>query len=264
MAMAPSEEDEWEYEYDEEETEDFYIPIDLSNVPELQAPTTEPKQRLGHPWLLKTKLRAFYANRKGAANLQARTSINNPENPENHDSMGEMQLIGLHTPNPLIMYNGQLLSCHWASAIGTDFLFTKPDSVVGDEERPLRNLPDVDLIGTSSARLVARVGQLRPKDEALERMSSTRQDEQTSELRVSDSSAPDEIADEQHDAAMAGGTGEASAPAPSTFLERLNAAKSKRGDKSRLMVSTSTGQPHLVAQSVVANPNSDDTVMEDA
>ncbi|PVI00122.1 hypothetical protein DM02DRAFT_410763 [Periconia macrospinosa] len=261
--MAPSEEDEWEYEYDEEQTEDFYIPIDLANVPELQAPVTEPTQKFGHPWLLKTKLRAFYANRKEAESLQAQSSTYDPRNPE---SMGEIQLIGLHTPNPLIMYNGQLLSCHWASAIGTDFLFTNSDSETIGDGKPLRSLPDVDLIATSSARLVARVGQLRPKDEVVEKMDKERQEEQHEEFSVPNPNASDESMDARADTDASQDRRAAGDPAPSNFLARLNAAKAKRGDNSRLMVSNSGNGPRLVADRVVLRRSryeseSDDTVM---
>ncbi|RZK25465.1 MAG: hypothetical protein EOO43_05445, partial [Flavobacterium sp.] len=56
-------------------------------------------------------------------------------------TMGELQITGLHTSNPLIMYNGQLLSCHWTSTIGTDMFFTKPQANGADSHQPLRSLP---------------------------------------------------------------------------------------------------------------------------
>ena len=139
------------------------------------------------------------------------------------------------------MYNGQLLSCHWSSALGTDFLFQKSDPDATGEGKPLRSLPDVDLIATGSARLVARVGQLRPKDEAVERMDIGDEAEELTKDSVSNLDASNGIQGDQTGSETIG-------PAPSSFLAKLNAAKSKRGDESRLMISSDGSR--LVAEKV--------------
>ncbi|KAF1963372.1 hypothetical protein CC80DRAFT_397011 [Byssothecium circinans] len=246
--MAHSEEDEWEYEYDDTETEDFYIPVDVANVPQLQTPVNTPSQRLGHPWLLKTKLRAFYVNRKETETVQI-PSTTEGQGPA---TMGEIQAIGLHTSNPLIMYNGQLLSCQWVSALGTDLLFAKPKAETegGGAEKPLRALPEVDLIALSSARLVARVGRLRPKDELFEgtngeppTLAGAAGGQKDRQERGQQATQEDEEEGRQ-------GT----RPTPSTFLAKLNAAKAKRGETSRLVLSKRGDETRLVSEETEPQP----------
>ena len=96
--MIEQAEDEWEYEYDEVETEDFYIPIDLSNVPKNHK-HIDTERRIGHPTLLKSRLRALNAQRgiqKGAPTIHS-------VNEQGPATFGESQFFGLHTPNPLVM-----------------------------------------------------------------------------------------------------------------------------------------------------------------
>jgi hypothetical protein len=222
--MAITEEDEWEYEYDENETEDFYIPIDLSHVPTSQKMSSA-IPRTGHPVLLRTKLRAHHERREAEA-IIASLSIS-----EDANSLGNLQLIGLHTQNPLVMYDGQLLSCQWARNIGTDMFFAKPEPE-SDGNNALRSLPDVDLIATGSSKLIANVAQLRPKDELFEGTVDGGQAGQPS--GTSGHTHPE--------------NGEETRPPPSNFLARLNAAKAKRGEKSRLVISKDADGNRLAAE----------------
>ncbi|KAF2640230.1 hypothetical protein P280DRAFT_30484 [Massarina eburnea CBS 473.64] len=253
--MAPSEEDEWEFEYDDTETEDFYIPVDVANVPELQAPVNEPSRRLGHPWLLKTKLRAFYANRQEVENVQIPSTT--PDGQESA-TMGEIQAIGLHTSNPLIMHNGQLLSCSWVSSLGTDLIFAKPNTDVEDADaaKPLRKLPEVDLIALGSVRLVARLGRLRPKDELFEQVEGELPEGESMHTFVPvQEAAPETIDQESRREAQS---------APSGFLAKLNAAKANRGDTTRLALHKTTNGSRLIAEEVEVQPPDDAEQAEDA
>ena len=73
-----------------------------------------------------------------------------------------IQILDLHTENPIIQYKAHTFSCSWAENIGTEFLFT-----FHDPERPLpalRSLPDdVELLAASSARLISKSVKLVPK-----------------------------------------------------------------------------------------------------
>ncbi|KAI2482328.1 TFIIIC-sub6 domain containing protein [Pyrenophora tritici-repentis] len=236
--MADQEDDDWEYEYDENETEDFYIPLDLSNVPAAQIPMVS-QGRPGHPTLLKSRLRALNAARAQPAVIAADTT-----NGQETATMGEVQVVGLHTPNPLVMYNGQLLSCHWTSTIGTDMFFVKPDA---NQSQPLRSLPSVDLLSLGSAKLVAKVGRLRPRDDLFDSTGDAQQptgsmpaqgDTQTSPAQNSN------LAGEQHSS-----SGEAK-PALPSFLARLNEAKAKKGEKARLVITKISEGSRLVAERV--------------
>ncbi|KAF1838404.1 hypothetical protein BDW02DRAFT_413243 [Decorospora gaudefroyi] len=245
MATA---DDEWEYEYHESETEDFYIPLDLSNVPAAQIPMVS-QGRPGHPTLLKSRLRALNAARGQPVDFATDTSDG-----QETATMGEVQVVGLHTPNPLVMYNGQLLSCHWTSTIGTDMFFVKPDANAAIPSQPLRSLPSVDLLALGSAKLVAKVGRLRPRDDlfddALQAAGST---DTTSDNCGAATTTP----------RMAESMTTESQPAPTNFLARLNEAKAKRRDRSRLAIAKTPGGSRLVAEKAVdgASQPSEDAVM---
>ncbi|KAL9576755.1 MAG: hypothetical protein Q9203_007677, partial [Teloschistes exilis] len=49
-----------------------------------------------------------------------RTNTPAPQAPPQPDPTTRIQILDLHTPNPLISYNSQLHICTWASTIGTD------------------------------------------------------------------------------------------------------------------------------------------------
>lgn len=233
--MSATADQEWEYEYDEEETEDFYIPIDLSNVPKGQK-HVDSERRTGHPTLLKSRLLALNAQRGQQQDAPAfeGSNANAKANGEDVTATNQAQIVGLHTENPLVMYNGQLLSLQWASTIGTDMFFTKPHADTESGEQPLRSLAGVDLLAMSSAKLVAKVGRLRPRDDLID----TAVEADAAAVQTADGAVNE---DAQETAAV-------SSPPPTSFLARLNAAKAKRGDSTRLAVSVSRGDSRLVSE----------------
>jgi hypothetical protein len=235
--MAREEDDDWEYEYDENDTEEFYIPIDLTNVPSAQIPTNS-ERRPGHPTLLKSRLRALNATRGQLPEIAA-VDGNSTQEPV---TMGEVQISGLHTTNPLVMYNGQLLSCQWTSTIGTDLYFTKPQTDEGELHQPLRSLPSVDLLSVGRAKLIARVGRLRPQDDLFE----------NSEAQSAVINVDEEETNQDGNNATA-----ARVPAPNprnqnsvpnSFLARLNDAKARRGEASRLALTQTPDGSRLMSE----------------
>jgi hypothetical protein len=238
--MDDGDEDEWEYEYDENETEDFYITVDLSNIPEkADAQSSEGSVRpslSGHPILLQSRLRAINAVRRHEETV-AESSAN-----DSSSSMGTMQITGLHTTNPLIMYGGQLLSCHWASTIGTDMFFVKPSPDAALTDIPLRSLPSVDLLAIGSAKLTANVARLRPRDEVIEKVSLNKEQF----ISHKDPTENDQ-------------------PKPrvlvNNFLETLNRIKAERGETSRLVVSQSSEGVRLVAAKTRKSTDGEDVEM---
>ncbi|TPX06835.1 uncharacterized protein E0L32_002331 [Thyridium curvatum] len=71
--------------------------------------------------------------------------------PEEEDPT-EIQILDLHSPDPLVSYRGRIFTGQWASNIGTEMLFTRHDSQSGlPALRQLRD--DVDLLAASSARI---------------------------------------------------------------------------------------------------------------
>lgn len=266
--MAHASEDEWEYEYDDNETEDFYIPIDLANVPAVQGALGigAPSQR-GHPTLLKTKLRALNAERRGAGNNVA---VQNVEDVD--ESVGKIQIIGLHTENPLMMYNDQLLSCEWNRTIGTDLIFAKPGAVVGEEGEALRSLPSVDLVAMSSTRLVARVARMKPRDDLFDEGSKVDEQNPANAMDTSGGKEPGAAAVDAIEIVPTPthATTETQPPEPKTrltqpasssFLGQLNALKARRGEASRLALSSEPDGTRLVAAKEGATPPDPDTAM---
>ncbi|KAL8798860.1 MAG: hypothetical protein Q9182_006338 [Xanthomendoza sp. 2 TL-2023] len=166
---AHVENSEWEYEYDETETESFYVTVDISSASQ----QTRVPKKMAPP---------SYANpdpQNGPDPPEPNTPIDlalqgastpgpsDPSNPQDDC----LQILDLHTPNPLISYNGRIYSCTWASTIGTDIFLAAPDllpAAPNDPFRvvPLHTLPNVSIIGTSCINLTARPATLKPRNEA--------------------------------------------------------------------------------------------------
>ncbi|KAJ4375845.1 hypothetical protein N0V83_001122 [Neocucurbitaria cava] len=238
--MDHADDDQWEYEYDETETEDFYITLDLSNVPNAQVPMVS-QGRPGHPILLKSRLRALNAQRGQPTDISMDTSDG-----QETATMGELQIVGLHTTNPLVMHNGELLSCQWTSTIGSDMFFVKPDTSTSHLSEPLRSLPSVDLLAIGSAKLVARVGRLRPRDDLFDNSSEMQPATEPARLPsdAQNVGGPPMSAPGSEEQVVA----EQVQPARMSFLTKLNQAKAKRGETSFLAVSNTSGGSRLVSK----------------
>ncbi|KAF2876737.1 hypothetical protein BDV95DRAFT_602701 [Massariosphaeria phaeospora] len=233
--MANPEQDAWEYEYDEHNTEDLYIPLDLSNVPEAQAPAAAVQIGGSAPVRLLARLRAANRGRKSADD-----GLGQPDQPE-PATAGEIQICGLHTRNPLVMYKGQLLSCKWAASLGTDLLFAKPNQDPQSSNQPLRALPSVDLLATSSTKLMAKAAKLRPREDLF---SNERENEPSTTASATKT--------RKAGTRKAQRTIGAPSPPRTDFLIRLNQAKLKRREKSQLVVSQTANGPRLTARKTPA------------
>lgn len=77
----------------------------------------------------------------------------------------DLRFLDLSSDNPILTYNNQTYSCHWASSIGTDILFTKPPAEADTPKnyKPLRSFKEVDILGFTTAKLVAEPATLEPK-----------------------------------------------------------------------------------------------------
>ena len=239
--MANTDDNEWEYEYDDTETEDFYITLDLSNTPAASLPNINNRAKIGHPTKLQSRLRAINAGRKGNEGVEETT------NEQQLPAVGEMQLIGLHTSNPLILYNDQLLSCKWASTIGTDMFFAKPSPENESSTPPLRSLPAVDLLAMGSAKLTATASVLRPRADLF--VPANDNEEPTPDaMDVSDDIQSAVEGARQADVQDVQPQAEEIHSGSTSFLAKLNQAKIKRGERSVLVMSKSSDGSHLVAK----------------
>jgi hypothetical protein len=76
-----------------------------------------------------------------------------------------VQILDLHSKNPVVSYDGHIYTCQWVSNIGTELLFTRhnPDNPLPS----LRTLPgNVDLLAASSARIISTSVELHPKEQS--------------------------------------------------------------------------------------------------
>ena len=72
-----------------------------------------------------------------------------------------IQLLGLHTCNPIVSYYNQIFSCSWADQIGTELVFAHPDQDADAADPatlcpPLHQGPAFHLIAANSVKLLAR------------------------------------------------------------------------------------------------------------
>ena len=112
---------DYEYEYTDE-TENFYFTLDVTKHQSQAAPKTNQNTMSRTP--------------KGKQSAQ----------PTRTDSL---QVLDLHSENPLVKLGSSFYSCHWSTDLGTQFYVTKPGVV----EEPLRRGYVLDVLGLSRARL---------------------------------------------------------------------------------------------------------------
>jgi hypothetical protein len=147
------EEDEWEYEYEESETEALVFTLDLTtHVPD--AVDTGPTTRNGKRAVKDTPNGGFARNARGAL-----------DRGEVSDQIsGELQVLDLHTTNPLIRFGNRVYSCQWHTDLGTQFHLSDE----GVTSNPLWPGHVLDIVGTSQTRLLGRPVTVKPRQDAAE------------------------------------------------------------------------------------------------
>lgn len=79
-------------------------------------------------------------------------------------SAGEIQILDLHSDNPIISYKGRIFSGSWAANIGSELLFGAHDEVAGRRLPYLKSLSGgVDLMAASTARIITVPADLRAR-----------------------------------------------------------------------------------------------------
>jgi len=194
MAVAGSdseEESDWEYEYDPNETEDFYVVLDIPTTvknlnntddmfapipPKVNAPAKRKPAGRGRGRGRGSRSKAARSAENGeSADATSQLENENPDEDQNMDegpaapvelaaevdqadsaTPSKFQIMDLESDNPIISYQGNLYSCHWASSIGSDLLFGKrPIEEVADRRQSLYSFDSWDLLAIGSARMVA-------------------------------------------------------------------------------------------------------------
>ncbi|RDW74720.1 TFIIIC subunit 6 family protein [Aspergillus mulundensis] len=160
------EESEWEYEYHDTETETFFLNLDLTT----QHGLIRPPRRRNDP--------------SAPAPASAATTTDptpTPSHPDDQDSTvinsdtdnapaERVQILGLHTRNPIISYQNQIFSGTWADQLGTELFFARPETTSTELDEPSNNPPaqiaplkrteDFDLISANSVKILGRKAHL--------------------------------------------------------------------------------------------------------
>ena len=238
--MTTAKDSDWEYEYDENETEDYYFTLDI---------TTHQTASFLKEYLSARKAQRSTSNgrkdstRSGeltsrTTNAQATPSDNGTPQPSSIASPRpdrRLQALDLHTDNPLIMFDHQLYSCHWATDLGTSFNVARP----GVAEEPLRPGRVLDVVGISQARLVGKPAIVTPRkdnsakeigasaeyaisideDDDVDIVAETPEDTSSQRLSTTErfAGAHEQVKDHE-------------ARAKASFLEQLSAIKLKKGE----------------------------------
>ena len=83
------------------------------------------------------------------------------KSPNDEGSDNRIQILDLHTENPIIAYQNQLFSCKWTSTIGTDLLLSAPDP---DSDFPkLKEEQGFDVLAATGIKIVGQAAQLIPR-----------------------------------------------------------------------------------------------------
>jgi hypothetical protein len=88
----------------------------------------------------------------------------------------QIQILGLHTSNPIISYHNQVFTCSWADQIGTELVFSHPDPDADHHTAPLRTGDAFELLAANSVKILGRKGTLTSSsgERALESESTPR------------------------------------------------------------------------------------------
>ncbi|CAK4032181.1 Hypothetical predicted protein [Lecanosticta acicola] len=229
------EEWEWEYEYDQNATEDYYLTLDLTtHVPDAFV------QR-GERVTARKKFNAHASvTRRNDANSEEEETASGEDDPST--SAGKLQLVDLHTENPLVKLDDNIYSCQWATDLGTQFHIAK----AGDIPNPRRLGTVLDVIATTRTRLLGKPADLRPRHARLDAIANTTGGDPQ---RANDADGDYDPEKGQRDLSSASGWQvEPGKPlkiprdlyttengrAQASFLERLSEIKLKKGEKDQV------------------------------
>ncbi|KAJ5138926.1 Transcription factor TFIIIC tau55-like protein [Penicillium bovifimosum] len=157
---------EYEYEYSNTETESFYLNLDLTAHHGAVRP---PRRRPGQKAALEDPHNDGDDNNDNSRGLHREDEASPPiESAETGSLPNErIQILDLHTTNPIISYYNQLFSCTWADQIGTELVFASPDTAPKTDENenttpPLHSGPSYELLAANSVKILGRKAQLAP------------------------------------------------------------------------------------------------------
>ncbi|KAB5525563.1 hypothetical protein GE09DRAFT_1151756 [Coniochaeta sp. 2T2.1] len=252
--------DEWEYEYSTTETETYYLTLDLSvrdfldKIDENVLHSTRAGYRV---WFNPVKGDNDDENEGNDEETGTKSSNANPnddDDDEDNDPLSEavrlrrkaqkgpdqeeqpkansdrapenMQIMDLHTNEPLVSYRGMVFRGSWAENIGTEMIFARHE----DGLQVLRNLPEnIDLLSASSTRINFKEVKLEVPGKGMSQKQTDREWEEAATERYRDNGGIYvHVGSDKHGYRRP----------QANFLEDLTVIKRKRGEKDPVTIST--------------------------
>ncbi|KAK4498256.1 hypothetical protein PRZ48_010913 [Zasmidium cellare] len=227
-AIVKDDDDEWEYEYDATETEDLYFTLDLTtHVPDALVQKSAAPANASH--------KSGGAVRGSPSNEENNDDdgVNDEDEDEDIQPVGNIQIIDLHTPNPLVKLDEHVFSCYWSTDLGTQVHIAQ----AGEIPNPRRAGTVLDVVGTSQTRLIGKPAILKPREDVNQpRQGKT----ETSAIEIRDESDNEHNPEAQNPTPAEPGTlleipqeliTSKAAKEQATFLERLSSIKLKKGER---------------------------------
>lgn len=249
-SQSTTEEDDsdWEYEYHETETESFYVTLDISSAADYNRTQKrpDPPPPKFPPSNTSIALTTPIAQETAGPSEPPETPI--PETPAPMDvdqipgqsdqgplppeAIDRIQVLDLHTRNPLISYKNQMYSCEWTSTLGTDVLLTTP---APEFSHPvLREKPNVSVLAASSIKLMGRPARIASRHSAEEGGQSSMPAPENP-IASANTASPEKATPVK---IPLGATPSRARQNQANFLERLIAIKAKKGEKDNVTVYT--------------------------
>ncbi|KAF3484251.1 uncharacterized protein GIQ15_03575 [Arthroderma uncinatum] len=150
VAAQDNEDSEYEYEYDPFEAETFYINLELSSANGLIRPPRKRSSTMPTDSPIDPALNA---------SLDGDGQHYNTD--QELESQSRVQIMDLHTSNPIVSYGNQIFSCSWADMIGTELMFSRAPERLPNSLPPLwRHEDDCELLCANRVRVVGQKANL--------------------------------------------------------------------------------------------------------
>ncbi|KZF20062.1 hypothetical protein L228DRAFT_270816 [Xylona heveae TC161] len=256
--------EEWEYEYDENETETFYVTIDLSSrsgparskrklPPQTQEDGEEAEGEVNEgedgnnddgvdaddndEEREQTPPGSPAPSHGGGRDEALEAAQRHPpqdSDPGNNAQKQQkgVQILDLHTSNPIISYDNQIFNCHWSSTIGTDMLFSKPSA--NPSHPVVRSTHGYDLVALTSAKLIGTSAHLAPRKEV--RVSRKGEIAAAQGRQLERGTHPTSGGAAEEPIIPVGSGASAARHSQARFLERLMRAKDAKGETDSVTV----------------------------
>ncbi|ETN39337.1 uncharacterized protein HMPREF1541_05560 [Cyphellophora europaea CBS 101466] len=162
-------EDEYEYQYDANETSTFLVELDLSTLNGINRGNlpkkTDNRRRKVAPGIDEDDGEDSDSNADSITG-PAEDGPDAANHRDRHSKHG-LQVLELHSMNPMVSFKGDFYSCAWHDLIGTNMFYSMPHQDIG--HAPLRSTKDYNLLGTSRVKLVGQRAKVYEKASARKR-----------------------------------------------------------------------------------------------